>query len=124
MFGLFTYPKRLNGLYVDSLAVWLLHPQRVSLALEIAAGSYVTAAGKQRASMHDTFNGMSSQLTGTLSGDEQAELIERMQVLEIAFANASVAGLKWRNSMSKEAYRAVTKGDEQFFIMTVNIIIF
>lgn len=127
VFGLFTYPKRLNELFSDAVNVWLVigDPD----ALEIAANAVLTAAQRQRESMiHyaatsvepvELIFGATGTVPTSVSGNETVDLDKvklRLKILLSTIQNLqNVSLMQARKEMKRENEQAVQKGDAKFF---------
>ena len=127
VFGLFTYPKRLNELFCDAVNVWLILGEED--ALEVAANAVLTAIHKQRESMilyaatadvpfESMYEGAGAIPT-SVSGEQVVELDaikERLEILLGKFEEIQgVSLMQARKSMKRENEKAVQKGDTSYF---------
>jgi hypothetical protein len=117
MFGLFTYPKRLNNLYCDAVLVWVCSKEANEDAIEIATGAFVTAAGGQRESMAMFLEAVSHDYVDNAKGAKKKKLAEeRIKALKMSYILACEDGMtKFRGQMKNKTYTAVQKGDETYF---------
>ena len=120
MFGIFTYPKRLNNLYADAVMVWLFGDNNETAledALEIASGAFVTAAREQRESMANYIDSVLADLKNNSDSEEALKAIqERVMALKLSCVQACDDGMnKNRSQMKAKTRTAVQKGDETYF---------
>lgn len=126
MLSWFSYPHRLNNLFCDAVNVWLLLADED--ALEVAIGSYFTAANRQRASMLDYARTaiepialvVNKEVFGASEVVEEhggiGVITERLNALLDNFDKAQNQSLMAvRKAMTPENEKAVAKGDDQYF---------
>ena len=130
VFGFFTYPKRLNDLFIDAVNIWLILGDED--ALEIAANALMTAADKQRESMtHYTAFAIEplkliweseGSIPTSVSGVQTVGLDtvkRRLVILLDKLDEIQGFGVKHliraRMAMKRENEMAVEKGDTSFF---------
>lgn len=120
MFGIFTYPKRLNNLYADAVLVWLFggnNETAMEDALEIASGAFVTAAREQRESMANYIDAAVTDLKNSSDNEEAVTAMQqRVMALKLSCVQACDDGMnKNRSQMKAKTRTAVQKGDETYF---------